>query len=261
MNKYIEALFGFHPAALASGLKSGPRALFHSCRAAYRTTTAKEDFEQKKFHDEFYAIPEISLGDVLRDRKAEIKLQVMKYEDGMMPTRDAIGLLSILVAERPDQVLEIGTFMGHTTRAMAENLEHAIIHTMDLPQDFQARPEAAEPLPKDDFHLISRRIVGREFKGLACEKRIVQHFGDTATLDFKTAGQPTFFFIDGSHTYEYCKSDSEKCLAIAAVGSTFIWHDCNLTHPGVIRFISEWRSAGRNLARLQGTDLAYWRKN
>jgi hypothetical protein len=88
----------------------------------------------------------------------------------------------------------------------------------------------------------------------------VQHFGDTAEMDFSRFGRPAFFFIDGSHTYEYCKNDSEKCLAICPGGGTFLWHDCDMTHPGVVRFIAEWRNLGRNIVRIQGTVLAYWKK-
>lgn len=260
MNKFLQALLGLNLAAGLRGLRRGPRQMFRASRAGCLAARPFESSAEEKFLEEFHAIPEVSAESVLGERKAEIKLRVMQYEDGMMPTRDAIALLSILVAENPERVLEIGTFMGHTTRAMAENVERTTVHTMDLPPDFAANHDSGSVLPKDDFHLIARRVVGREFKGRACESRIVQHFGDTAVMDFKSTGQPTFFFIDGSHTYEYCKSDSEKCLAIAPRGSTFLWHDCNLTHPGVVRFVTEWRQAGRNLVRIQGTDLAYWKK-
>jgi predicted O-methyltransferase YrrM len=78
-------------------------------------------------------------------------------------------------------VLEIGTYMGHTARQMVENLETATIHTVDLPETFCAERDAQQSLPKDDFHLIERRVVGREFKGHSCANRITQHFADTAT--------------------------------------------------------------------------------
>ena len=81
-------------------------------------------------------IPVVHLDDLLGDRKCQIRLRVMKYEDGMTPYHDVLVLLSILVAENPSEVLEIGTYMGHTARAMAENLETATIHTIDLPPDF-----------------------------------------------------------------------------------------------------------------------------
>jgi len=102
-------------------------------------------------------------------------------------------------------------------------------------------------------------VVGREFKGQPCEPRIVQHFADTATWDFKEVSRASAFFIDGSHTYEYVRSDSEKCLALCGGHGAFLWHDCDDMHPGVVRFLAEWRRAGREIVRFPGMSLAYWK--
>jgi hypothetical protein len=203
-------------------------------------------------------IPVISLDQILGDRKPTIRLSVQKYEPGMLPSEQAMVLLAILVAESPSEVLEIGTFMGHTTRLMAENLENAIIHTADLPENFSPDNDPEKALVKDDFHLINARTVGREFKSRPCSKRIVQHFVDTATWDF-AVGDPSFFFIDGSHTYDYCKNDSEKCFAVSGGKGVFLWHDCDDTHPGVVRFIKECRAKGMDIRLILGTPIAYWK--
>jgi hypothetical protein len=205
------------------------------------------------------SIPTISVGEILGARKAPILLTVQKYEDGILPFHEATALLSILVAEHPREVLEIGTYMGHTAKAMAENLSDSVIHTVDLPPDFSIQQDSKGGPPKDDFHLIGSRVVGREFKGKAIEQRIKQHFGDTAVINFQEFGQPNFFFIDGSHTYEYCKQDSERCLALSRGAGTFLWHDVDESHPGVVKFILEWRAMGRNVARIEGTALGYWK--
>ena len=47
---------------------------------------------------------------------------------------------------------------------MTENLEHATIHTIDLPSDFSSNKDSDSSLPKDDHHLIVRRVLGREFR-------------------------------------------------------------------------------------------------
>lgn len=204
-------------------------------------------------------IPEIDLGEILGDRKPVIRLSIMRYEDGMLPSNQAMALLAILVTEAPDEVLEIGTFMGYTTRQIAENLETAIIHTVDLPEDFSVEGDPEQNVPKDDFHLITQRIVGREFIGHPCATRIKQHFADTASWAFREAGHPNCFFIDGSHTYKYCKNDSEKCFELCGGRGVFLWHDCDYLHPGVVRFLSEWRQQGRGIRRISGTALAYWK--
>ena len=95
-----------------------------------------QDKNKFKESEMFTAIPEVSLDEILGKNKLEIKLTVYRYEDGMLTVREAHALLSILVLENPKEVLEIGTFMGHTTKEMAENLKNSIIHTIDLPLDF-----------------------------------------------------------------------------------------------------------------------------
>jgi hypothetical protein len=254
MKSLIKVLLGFNAVSLVHLVRMQPARFVGACCRAFSSS-------RNAPVDALIRIPEIGLQEILADRNPVIRISLARYEDGMLPSDEAIALLAILVAEAPLELLEIGTFMGYTTRQIAENLETAIIHTVDLPEDFFPEDDPEQNLPKDDFHLIARRKVGREFKGRPCATRIKQHFGDTARWDFRKAGHPAFFFIDGSHTYEYCKNDSEKCLELSGGRGVFLWHDCDDTHPGVLRFISEWRKQGRNIRRISNTTLAYWKSN
>ena len=257
MNKFAEAALGISPAAIVRGVRFGPR---QALRAARRSFSTAAPFERGAIELGPLGLPEITLDTILGSRKAAIALNVMAYEDGMLPLRDALPLLSIAVAEQPRSIVEIGTYMGHTARALAQNLPDATVHTIDLPPDFSpAQTPDAAAMPKDDFHLIAKRRVGREFLGTKFEQRIVQHFGDTAQMDFAALGPASFFFIDGSHTYEYCRSDTEKCLEIARPGAVFLWHDCDETHVGVVRALKEFRAREHDVAVIAGTALGYWK--
>ena len=247
-----KTLAGLNAASLVRGLRLGPRQMI---LAGQKSCTAARGLESA----DLSSLPEVDVIDVLGDRKPSIQLRVQRYEDGILPVPDAIALLSICVAEGPREVLEIGTYMGHTTRALAENLPGARVHTVDLPQGYSPETDPASPLPKDDFHLIAKRVVGREYRGQACEGRIVQHFADTGSWDFREAGRPTLFFIDGAHTYEYCRRDTEQCFELCAGRGVFFWHDCDDLHSGVVRFLNEWRSKARDIVRFRGTSLAYWK--
>jgi hypothetical protein len=253
MKRIAKVLLGFNAISLIHLFRLDLKQFLRTCSRAFTSARIVPNPTLLK-------IPVISLGEILGDRKPVIRLSVMQYEDGMLASEHAMALLAILVAEAPKEVLEIGTYMGHTTRQMAENLETATIHTVDLPESFSAEHDPERKLPKDDFHLINRRIVGREFKGRPCANRIVQHFADTASWDFQEAGRPTFYFIDGSHTYEYCKNNSEKCFALSEEHSVFLWHDCDGSHPGVVRFLSECRDQGMDVKRIGGTPVAYWKR-
>jgi Methyltransferase domain len=259
MSKYFQVLFGFNLAALLRGLRFGPRNFFRASRAAYLTIRPFERLEIKKISEELAAIPEVPLEKVLGDKKPEVKLHVMKYEDGILPSSQAMALLAIAVAAAPKVVLEIGTFMGHTTKQLAANLPDAIIHSVDLPLDYNQENDNVTQIMKDDFHLIARRKVGREYRGTPYEARIRQHFVDTAIWDFSEAAGATLFFIDGSHTYDYCKNDSNRCYELCHGKGIFLWHDCEDAHPGVVKALLEWRTLGRNVIRIEGTPIAYWK--
>jgi hypothetical protein len=259
IKKTFQFLFGLNLATLVRALRLGGSEFIDTGLKCFGAAHPLQKRADSNFAKELQAIPRIELGDILSPRKAAIKLNVQQYESGMLPSYEAMAILSVLVAENPRQVLEIGTFMGHTTRAMAENLPGGIIHTVDLPLDFSGAKDIPGQIPKDDFHLIRDRVVGREYKGRPVESQIRQHFGDTATIDFKEFDQANFFFIDGSHTYEYCKQDSEKCLALCRGVGTFLWHDCGPLHPGVVKFINEWRAGGKDIRIIAGTSIAYWK--
>jgi hypothetical protein len=259
IKKIIRFFLGLNGASIVRGLRLGYQEFVRGCFASLCAAHPFEDRTNNRLEKELNTIPEISLDEILGVRKTSIRLAVQKYEGGMLPTHEAMALLSILTAENPKEVLEIGTFMGHTTRAMAENLPGSLIHTVDLPPDFSKDKDLNDGPPKDDFHLIAQRVVGREYKGQPVESHIRQHFGDTAVINFQELGKPDFFFIDGSHTYEYCKQDSEKCFALCQRAGTFLWHDCDTGHPGVIQFVKEWRGLGRSIVRIEGTTLAYWK--
>jgi hypothetical protein len=258
MKNLLRFLLGMNAASIIRGCRFGPKAFWRSAYDALAAVQPMQDRSQKAGRDLLLAIPQRSLAAILDGRQPEIKLLSQPHEDGIMATQELIAVLSLLVAERPQEVLEIGTFMGHTTERMAANLPKAMIHTIDLPLDYSPSIDPNSGL-KDDFHLIARRKVGREFVGTETGKRIVQHLGDTRAMDFKSLGHPTFFFIDGSHTYEYCKQDSEKCLEACGGAGTFLWHDCDEVHPDVVKFLLEWRSLGRDVVRIKGTFIAYWK--
>jgi hypothetical protein len=252
MKRILRVLLGANAAAVSYLVRGKTTRFARACLGAFRAARDEPDVSA-------FVIPTISLSEILDDRRPQITLDVCRYEDGMLPTDQLVALLAILACEQPAEVLEIGTFMGHTTRQIAEALDGAIVHTVDLPEEYSVDVPGDTGLQKDDYHLIGRRVVGREFKTLPIASRIRQHFADTATWSFGEAGHPTFFFIDGAHTYDYAKHDSEQCYELCAGRGVFLWHDCDPMHPGVERLLSEWRALGRDVRRIAGTTLAYWK--
>lgn len=247
---FFKIILGFNLISFIHLCKNGPSLFIEACK---RSFTASHTTDTSILS----TIPVVSLEELLGGSKQTISLNISTKEDGAMPYYQAIPFVSLLVKHNPLVVVEVGTFLGHTTKLIAQNLPEATVHTMDLPPDFLNKEDTVKNLAKDDFHLIEKRKTGREFLGTQYENRITQHLGDTATYDFNVIKDATFFFIDGSHTYDYCKNDSEKCYEICGGKGVFLWHDCDFAHPGVVQCIKEWRDLGRPIVRIEGTPLAY----
>jgi hypothetical protein len=179
-----------------------------------------------------------------------------QYDPGGLPDTQLLMVLALLRQQQPRVVLEIGTFCGSTAKAMALNAPEATIHTVDLPPDYDPNSDPASSIPKDDFHLIKYRRVGEAFRGDPRCSNVVQHFADSAHWDFTNAQGATFILIDGSHTYEYCKSDTEKALAVAGPGAMILWHDVDPGHPGVVAYVHELNGSGQKVILLKDTPLA-----
>ena len=193
-------------------------------------------------------IPRIALCEIVGRPMIRIE-GAYSYVDGSLPLCDLLALLSVLVDRSPQTVLEIGTFNGYTTRLMALNLPDAEIHTIDLPENFS---DSGAGMQKDDWHLISARRVGSEYRADPSITSVKQHFGDTAEYVFPTA---EIFFIDGSHTYAYVRNDTEKALMSSAT-KVLMWHDCDRTHPDVTRWLVEMIQTGYPVRHIEGTNLA-----
>ncbi len=204
----------------------------------------------------YESIPEIHLAELVR-RFVSINLgDGREFVDGSLPWVDLVPLLTLVHARQPKCIFEIGTYFGYTTHALALNFPETRIHTLDLPESYDPASDNGSA-PKDDFHLIAKRRVGEAFRSDPSVQNVIQHFGDSATWDFEPVKDATFFFIDGSHTYEYVRNDTEKCLALCGNRrATILWHDCDRGHPGVVRYLAELVQAQFPVKRISWTHLA-----
>lgn len=246
---------GVNLATLGRLMRFGPGdAAWHaaaSCQAA-------EPFGRtRRYSPVLSRMPVVSVGKLI-SRKPTITLDCRYVDvDGSLSLYELLRLLMLARDQEPRGILEIGTYFGSTTINLALNLPDAAIHTIDLPPGVGTDAAA---LPADDAHLIRGRQLGTAFAGTPQAARITQHLGDTAAYDFSAIGDPlSFFFIDGSHTYEYARSDTLRCLAVARGPSTFLWHDCDAAHPGVVRWLGQMLEAGVDVSRLASTSMAHAR--
>lgn len=250
-----KAICGANAATALRLVRYGPKDALRRAVKAYSIINPLQGRSASSSRKLLQSIPEVPLDDIVPSPEPILVDGRYAEAEGCMPLHELVRLLAIAKHANPAGVLEIGTYFGSTTLNLALNLPGSKIHTADLPPEYAG--EAGE-LPKDDFHLIRSRRVGAAFLGTPQATMITQHFGDTAEYDFGKITDPLdFFFIDGSHTYAYARSDTLRCAEVARSVSTFIWHDCDESHPGVVRWISEMRSAGLPVVRITGTSAAY----
>lgn len=202
-------------------------------------------------------LPQADVTDVVQD--VPIRVREPLAADGNVTLLELTVLDSLVAARRPKRVFEIGTFDGRTTLNLAANVPPgAVVHTLDLP----SAGDPALPVHSDDRPFIRKSqqgTRGRRFQGAPEQDGIVQLEGDSASFDFLPyARMMDFVFVDGSHSYDYVRSDSLNALDLATPGAMIVWHDYG-EWEGVTRALNELSSADPRFAGLRhvrGTTLA-----
>jgi predicted O-methyltransferase YrrM len=147
----------------------------------------------------------------------------------------------------PSVALEIGTYDGRGTMALARNMT-GMVYTVNLGPDYM-------DLYPDHGHWvdISRKVRSGERALTSPEsERIVQIFSDSTKLNFNQFGVVDLIVIDGGHGYDVVKSDTENALrVINRERGVIIWHDA--TDYGVGQYLPQ---LALPLSIIDGTVLA-----
>jgi predicted O-methyltransferase YrrM len=162
-----------------------------------------------------------------------------------------LASLSRLLSAR--MVFEIGTFEGRTTLNMALNCApEGEVYTIDLPSD-DVRTKYERAYPNEGN---ARKIpVGGYFHNHLESGKIKQLWGDSASHDFERYyGKVDLVLIDGDHSYEYVKSDSEQALRMINSRGVVAWHDYDGSWRGVASYLRELAST-RELCHIEGTSF------
>jgi predicted O-methyltransferase YrrM len=170
---------------------------------------------------------------------------------------ECVALAALSQKVRAKRIFEFGTYKGVSTTQLALNVqEGGEVFTLDLPED---HPAYSLPIPKPE----EQEIAAEGGKGILIpqdlRERVTFLSSDSATFDESSyAGTMDFVFVDGAHSYEYVKNDTEKGWRMLRPGGVLAWHDCTASHPDVVRYIKD---SGLDAKRVQGTALAFAFKN
>jgi predicted O-methyltransferase YrrM len=157
---------------------------------------------------------------------------------------------------QPRKIFEIGTFKGRTAAVFALNAPNAEIVTLDLPPDYS--PDTSAYISTDAELVKTRRpaeFIDRYAVGAQCRQVLC----DSKNFDpWPHAGTVELAFIDGAHTYDYVRNDTEKAAVMMAERGLVFWHD--YAGKGRFRGITDYLHELRTrfpVYRISGTTLAW----
>jgi len=131
------------------------------------------------------------------------------------PAHDTIRLIH-LVREVSGDILEIGCNLGITTKELAEAFPDRTVCGVDF------------VLAKESMTEKQKWEAPTEVGSIAKHLSNVRIFEESSfTFDYRKAGSPKIIFIDGDHSYEGVRRDTEKAMDYlrATGGGRIIWHD------------------------------------
>jgi predicted O-methyltransferase YrrM len=154
------------------------------------------------------------------------------------------------------RIFEFGTYKGVSTTQLALNLpDDGMVYTLDLPED---HPAYSLAIPKSE----ERQIAAETGKGILIPQELRHQVtfvrSDSAKFDTTPyRGMMDLVFVDGAHSYEYVKNDTEKGLEMLRPGGIIAWHDCAPSHPDLVRYL---KSLNPLPTLVRGTALAFSKK-
>jgi hypothetical protein len=221
----------------------------------YKTLTDKRGLPQKNFFEVF-----VPASDVESIKLSNLRSGGTWFCTSPSYLADIVSLCLICTIIKPNSVFEIGTFNGYTTYHLALNTPaNTRIFTLDLPKEKEIQTKLEVSI-MDDFHIRGYQSLSSQywFEDSPEASKITPLYGDSAIFDFSPfRGSIDLFFIDGAHSYQYCKSDTLNALKCCHPGSVIVWHDFGRVGVGgVTKWLLEF-ARQRQIYSIPGGSLVY----
>jgi len=150
-------------------------------------------------------------------------IQYPDYDRGLIMRSDIEVMLRLLKSTNSKSLLEIGTWLGKTTKILSLYLDK--VYTLDIDRE-------STDLSKITKGQIGELLYHKDI-GSSCfdRKNVIQFYGDSASekvikmVKNGIGKHVDSCFIDGNHTYEYCLSDTNNMLSMVKHSGLMMWHD------------------------------------
>jgi hypothetical protein len=171
------------------------------------------------------------------------------------PIQDLEVLYGCVRTLKPKTILEIGTFLGHTTLGLSVNSPSTTVYTVDICDEMRISvPEYQR------FEVLPKWLVGLAYKTHG--RKIIQILGDSRDAQtYAPLGEQTaeFAFVDGNHSREAVIQDSLNVLKHVCERGIVFWHDVREEeHIGVKKALEQIQDLQNlSITQIEGTWLAY----
>jgi hypothetical protein len=133
------------------------------------------------------------------------------------------------------KILELGSYYGRTTMAMADHTTGFVIacDSFKGPEDIVISWKERSAICDTFAANLSQHIASG---------RVLPWKADHGSLDFANAPQPPKYdmvFIDGSHRYENVMRDIKTALSVLEPNGLLCGHDYDMGSPGVVQACTE----------------------
>ena len=173
------------------------------------------------------ALREVSLGELFGIEIEQIQAPYGTIDEGTGKPNQAEHFFVNVIARhlKAKNIFEFGTYRGRTTYYLTFASEEANVTTLDLPRDRDPK------IPN----------TGHYFIGSDRQSRIQQILCDSREFDPSPFRKKMdFIFVDGDHSYEGVKNDTEKAFEMLAPNGVILWHDYGIRRPlGLVEYIVE----------------------
>jgi len=176
-------------------------------------------------------------------------------------TKDIVTLCIFAKLIQAKRIFEIGTLNGYTALHFAMNTSpNSKIFTLDLSKNGNKDTLLKSTVIDKKIQTKHSNIKNYCFNNTGYENKINCLFGDSAIFDFTDFhANIDLFFIDGSHSYEYVKSDTLNAVkCVKKGGGIIVWHDYGRWGVnGISKWLHEFSSQGNKIYSVPGSSLAW----
>lgn len=200
-----------------------------------------------------------------------LALQVPSSGIGSVTMLEAALLGSTIKLLEPKAIFEFGTFLGYSTSIFAKNSPSSCkIYSIDLGDLAESEGEKHDEweilhndIVNDNFLRSTQKSRGTYYLNSLQEEELkkVELFKmDSTTLNVNELGLTSkvdMVFIDGGHTMDIIKKDSENALEMIGGSGIRFWHDFNSQiHGDVTAYLNQY-SSKEKIFHVEHTLLAF----